>query len=166
MIWRIAQNFWGWRLPTYMWRLLRLGLSLTVSRATYGFCTPRFQTSSSTKHALRNTISIVRRGAPVYQLDLSNLEHCMGIEVRLKYCYIMASISSYVAKEYFTLDEYIADAECAPELRDCVLGFNPSQIDFSEANPHPLEWGWYLSAIQRLVRIFTQSSFSGLCIVA
>lgn len=56
-------------------------------------------------------------------------------------------------KGYSDIDDYITEAEATPALRECVLSFDPRQIDWTLGHTTGRGWAVYLSAIQQMVRI-------------
>lgn len=56
-------------------------------------------------------------------------------------------------KGYFDVGDYLAEAEGTPALRDCVLSFDPHQIDWTRGYTSGYELAAYLSVIQQLVRM-------------
>ncbi|KJA22785.1 hypothetical protein HYPSUDRAFT_638364 [Hypholoma sublateritium FD-334 SS-4] len=51
---------------------------------------------------------------------------------------------------YSDIDDYIAEAEATPALQECVLSFDPRQIDWTLGHTSGRGWAVYLSAIQQM----------------
>lgn len=56
-------------------------------------------------------------------------------------------------KGYFDIYIFIAEAEATPALQDCVLSFDPHNINWARCYTNGQKWAAYLSGIRNLVRM-------------
>ena len=78
----------------------------------------------------------------------------MVVKVCLIHCHIISLILFYALKGYIPWDMYLSEAEVTPELKDCVLAYNPEIIDYSGICAiSSRELAYYLSFVKDLVRI-------------
>ena len=70
------------------------------------------------------------------------------------HCYIISLILFYAFKVYIPVNMYLSEAEVTPELKDCVLAYNPEMIDYSQiGGMRSDDLAFYLYAVKDLVRI-------------
>ena len=64
----------------------------------------------------------------------------------------------YAFTAYMPWDLYLNGAEVTPELRECVLAYDPEYVDYSRVGGNSMVPGissFYLACLEKMVRILT-----------